>query len=72
MIGIGGTGMAGIAEQLIAMNFNVSGSDMTTSEATERLKQLGASIYKEHIADRVKDHDVSYLFETPFVMTMSS
>jgi len=58
MIGIGGSGMAGIAEQLIAMKFKVSGSDVSTSEVTERLNQLGATVYNEHKADRVKEHDV--------------
>lgn len=58
MIGIGGSGMAGIAEQLISMKFIVSGSDTNVSEATERLKQLGAIVYSDHNADRVENHDV--------------
>ena len=37
MIGVGGTGMNGIAEVLLNMGYKVSGSDMQENEATKRL-----------------------------------
>jgi UDP-N-acetylmuramate--alanine ligase len=57
-VGIGGIGMSGIAEILINMGFTVSGSDKNLSEITERLKKLGAKIYKGHSAANVKEVDV--------------
>jgi UDP-N-acetylmuramate--alanine ligase len=58
MIGIGGIGMSGIAEVLLAMNFKVSGSDRSLSEITDRLVSLGAEIYEGHRAENLKDADV--------------
>jgi UDP-N-acetylmuramate--alanine ligase len=57
-VGIGGIGMSGIAEILINMGFTVSGSDKNLTEITDRLKKLGAKIYKGHSANNVKDVDV--------------
>jgi UDP-N-acetylmuramate--alanine ligase len=47
-IGIGGIGMSGIAEILLNMGFQVSGSDLRRGPATDRLAQLGATIYEGH------------------------
>ncbi len=58
LIGIGGIGMSGIAEVLLAMNFKVSGSDRNLSEITERLASLGAEIYEGHSESNLKDVDV--------------
>ncbi len=58
MIGIGGIGMSGISEVLLALNFKVSGSDTTMSETTERLKLLGAEIYEGHHESNITDADV--------------
>ena len=58
MVGIGGTGMNGIAEVLLNLGYKVSGSDLQTNEATQRLARLGAKIYKGHKADRVRGADV--------------
>lgn len=58
MVGIGGIGMSGIAEVLLAMNFKVSGSDRSLSEITDRLKSLGAEIYEGHSEENIKDADV--------------
>ncbi|MBU2443982.1 MAG: UDP-N-acetylmuramate--L-alanine ligase [Bacteroidetes bacterium] len=58
MVGVGGIGMSGIAEVLIAMNFKISGSDRTLSEVTDRLKQLGAEIFDGHSAKNLVDVDV--------------
>lgn len=58
MVGIGGIGMSGIAEVLLAMNFKVSGSDRSLSEITDRLQSLGAEIYEGHSEENIKDADV--------------
>lgn len=55
MIGIGGIGMSGIAEVLLAMNFKVSGSDKSLSETTDRLQNLGAEIFEGHLEENIKD-----------------
>ncbi|GAB5519512.1 MAG: UDP-N-acetylmuramate--L-alanine ligase [Rhodothermales bacterium] len=57
MVGIGGIGMSSIAEVLLARGFQVSGSDMALSDITERLAELGATIYEGHHADHVGDAD---------------
>ena len=58
MVGIGGIGMSGIAEILLLRGYRVSGSDSNVSETTERLKELGATIYPGHDASNVEDVDV--------------
>lgn len=57
-IGIGGSGMSGIAEVLINLGYQVSGSDIKESLSTQRLKSLGATIYIGHDISNVKDCDV--------------
>ena len=52
-IGIGGIGMSGIAEILLNLGFRVSGSDLRRSPVTDRLAQLGATIYEGHDAANV-------------------
>ena len=47
-IGIGGVGMAGIAEILINMGYKVSGSDIRENHLTAHLSKLGAEIYIGH------------------------
>ena len=47
-IGIGGAGMSGIAEVMLNLGFEVSGSDISESAATERLKNLGAKVHVGH------------------------
>src|SRR5271169_3138171 len=47
-IGIGGIGMSGIAEILLTLGMKVSGSDLRRSPVTDRLAQLGATIYEGH------------------------
>ena len=47
-IGIGGSGMNGIAEVLINMGYEITGSDLAESETTRRLKSLGAVIALGH------------------------
>lgn len=57
-IGIGGAGMSGIAEVLMNLGFEVSGSDQTNSATLERLKRLGASVSVGHAADHINNVDV--------------
>ncbi len=52
-VGIGGSGMSGIAEVLLNLGFEVSGSDLNESAATLRLQSLGAKVAKGHAADNV-------------------
>src|SRR4029077_5918074 len=49
-VGIGGSGMSGIAEVLIDLGYKVSGSDLKETEVTRRLQSLGASIFYGHDA----------------------
>lgn len=57
-VGIGGSGMSGIAEVLINLDFNVSGSDLASNGITRRLAAFGATIYQGHAEANVKDADV--------------
>jgi UDP-N-acetylmuramate--alanine ligase len=52
-IGIGGIGMSGIAEILLNLGMKVSGSDLRRGPVTDRLAQLGATIYEGHNAANV-------------------
>ena len=52
-IGIGGSGMSGIAEVLINQNYEVSGSDPASNGVTDHLKSLGADIRHNHSAENV-------------------
>jgi len=58
MVGIGGIGMSGIAEILLIRGYTVSGSDSIVSETTDRLQELGATIYKGHKASNIENADV--------------
>jgi UDP-N-acetylmuramate--alanine ligase len=57
-IGIGGIGMSGIAELLVNLGYEVSGSDMQRTDITDRLESLGASITHGHEARNVSDAEV--------------
>ena len=50
--------MSGIAELLLNLGYKVSGSDLQTSEITERLKDLGGVIFAGHGADQISGADV--------------
>jgi len=56
--GIGGIGMSGIAEVLLNLGYQVSGSDLRQSENTDRLTGLGGEIYFGHKAENLLDVDV--------------
>lgn len=57
-VGIGGTGMSGIAEVLLNLGYEVSGSDLGENASTRRLAGLGARIYKGHEPDHVSNAEV--------------
>ncbi len=54
-VGIGGSGMSAIALILIKMGFQVSGSDLSTTEMTKRLESLGAMVYIGHKAEHINN-----------------
>jgi UDP-N-acetylmuramate--alanine ligase len=56
-VGIGGSGMNGIAEVLLNLGFKVSGSDLTESAVTQRLQTLGVTIHYGHDTKNLKDAD---------------
>ena len=58
MVGIGGTGMNGIAEVLLNLGYKVSGSDIQENEATVRLGRLGSAISIGHRTENVSGADV--------------
>ncbi len=57
-VGVGGIGMSGIAELLVNLGYDVSGSDAKTSDVTDRLARLGARVFRGHDAAHVGDPDV--------------
>jgi len=57
-VGIGGSGMAGIAEVLLRQGYAVSGSDLAENALTQWLRVLGATIYRGHHASHIEDADV--------------
>jgi len=58
IVGIGGAGMSAIAELLLKSGFAVSGSDMASSEVTEKLRERGAVIHQGHQPEHVGASDV--------------
>ncbi len=56
-VGIGGTGMSGIAEVLCTLGYQVSGSDTADNVATRRLAKAGATIHRGHAAANVLGAD---------------
>lgn len=57
-VGVGGAGMGGIAEVLLNLGYEVSGSDLRENAVTRRLSKLGATIHVGHKADHVTDSNV--------------
>ena len=57
-VGIGGIGMSGIAEVLLNLGYKVSGSDLKSSAATQRLASLGATTFEGHRAENVAGAEV--------------
>jgi UDP-N-acetylmuramate--alanine ligase len=56
-VGIGGAGMSGIAEVLLNLGYQVSGSDAAENTATRRLAALGATVVRGHDAAHVTGAD---------------
>ena len=57
-VGIGGSGMSGIAEVLLNLGYNVSGSDLGSNAASQRLESLGARVMLGHALENVAGADV--------------
>jgi len=58
LIGIGGYGMSGLAKLLLDQGYSVSGSDLTQSDITKHLMEMGAEITFEHNVKNVEGRDV--------------
>ena len=58
LVGIGGSGMSGIAEVLLTLGYKVTGSDLNYSETVKRLEELGGRIFIGHDAANVGDAQV--------------
>lgn len=56
-VGIGGSGMSGIAEVLLNLGYTISGSDLGTNAATQRLSELGAHVTLGHAAENINKAD---------------
>jgi UDP-N-acetylmuramate--alanine ligase len=56
-VGIGGSGMSGIAEVLLNLGYTVSGSDLGSNGATQRLARLGAKVTLGHAAQNIEGAD---------------
>jgi UDP-N-acetylmuramate--alanine ligase len=57
-VGIGGSGMSGIAEVLLNLGYQVTGSDLKESPVIKHLEELGGKIYYSHHADNINNADV--------------
>ena len=57
-IGIGGIGMSGIAEVLIAHGYEIQGSDVSDTKITRRLQKIGAKIFLNQNVQNLSDADV--------------
>ena len=57
-VGIGGSGMSGIAEVLLTRGYHVTGSDLASSDVTRRLETLGGTIFIGHDESHVKGAQV--------------
>lgn len=57
-VGIGGSGMSGIAEVLLKLGYRVSGSDLVKNAEAQRLQEMGAIVWEGHAAGHVNGVDV--------------
>ena len=57
-VGIGGAGMSGIAEVLLNLGYQVSGSDASSNAVTRRLTDMGAHVFQGHAAEHIAGADV--------------
>ncbi|HEY2682318.1 MAG TPA: UDP-N-acetylmuramate--L-alanine ligase [Steroidobacteraceae bacterium] len=58
LVGVGGSGMGGIAEVLLNLGYKVQGSDLKGNAVTQRLARLGATIFIGHSAEHLGEADV--------------
>ena len=56
-VGIGGSGMSGIAEVMLSLGYQVQGSDLRSNPAVERLKRQGATVFIGHDSKNIRDAD---------------
>ena len=56
-VGIGGSGMSGIAEVMLSLGYRIQGSDLKPNKQTKRLETLGATIFIGHAEDHIRDAD---------------
>ena len=56
-VGIGGSGMSGIAEVMLSLGYRVQGSDLRANKQTKRLQAQGAKVFIGHAADNIRDAD---------------
>jgi UDP-N-acetylmuramate--alanine ligase len=56
-VGIGGSGMSGIAEVMLTLGYTVSGSDLGSNATTQRLAKLGAKVTQGHAAKNIENAD---------------
>ena len=57
-VGIGGSGMGGIAEVMVNLGYQVHGSDIQSNAITQRLEKMGATIFHQHDASNIQGADV--------------
>ena len=57
-VGIGGIGMSGIAELLLNLGFDISGSDISNNENVKRLKRIGVMVFRGHKPENMRNCDV--------------
>ena len=55
-VGIGGSGMSGIAEVMLSLGYQVQGSDLRGNPAVERLRSQGATVFIGHDATNIRDY----------------
>jgi UDP-N-acetylmuramate--alanine ligase len=56
-VGIGGSGMSGIAEVMLSLGYAVQGSDLQSNTQTKRLEKQGATVFIGHASDNIRDAD---------------
>jgi UDP-N-acetylmuramate--alanine ligase len=56
-VGIGGSGMSGIAEVMLSLGYKVQGSDLKPNKQTRRLESQGATVFIGHAADNIENAD---------------
>ncbi len=56
-VGIGGSGMSGIAEVMLSLGYAVQGSDLKPNKQTRRLEAQGATVFIGHAANHIQDAD---------------